>query len=120
MLVYDITNANSFDNVPKWLKSISDNAYENVQKIIIGNKCDLEDKRMVAKEKGEEIDRESGIPFMETSAKTNVNIEKAFVELAKAILDKEVNLQDDLILGAPISVSSASGGYKQTPCCGMN
>ena len=117
MLVYDITNANSFDNVAKWLKRISDNADENVQKIIIGNKCDLEDKRMVAKEKGEEIANENGICFMETSAKTNVNIEKAFIELAEAILDKELNIQD-LNLGVPLSGPSC-GGYKQN-CCGVN
>merc|ERR1712062_80194 len=118
MLVYDITNANSSDNVAKWLKRISDNADENVQKIIIGNKCDLEDKRMVAKEKGEEIANENGICFMETSAKTNKNIEKAFIQLAEAILDKELNIQD-LNLGVPRSGPSC-GGYKQTPCCGMN
>jgi len=118
MLVYDITNANSFDNVSKWLKRISDNADEHVQKIIIGNKCDVEDKRMVTKEKGAEIAKENGISFMETSAKTNVNIEKAFLELAETILDKELNIQD-LNLGVPLSGSSC-GGYKQTPCCGMN
>merc|ERR1711953_1193102 len=88
MLVYDITNANSFDNVAKWLKRISDIANEN------------------------------GIYFMETSAKTNVNIEKAFIQLAEAILDKELNIQD-LNLGVPLSGPSC-GGYKQTPCCGMN
>uniref|UniRef100_A0A182XY63 Obg-like ATPase 1 n=1 Tax=Anopheles stephensi TaxID=30069 RepID=A0A182XY63_ANOST len=88
MLVYDITNEKSFDNIVKWLRNIDEHANEDVEKMILGNKCDMADKRAVRKERGENIAREHDIRFMETSAKANTNIELAFRELAEAILDK--------------------------------
>ncbi|KAK3854755.1 hypothetical protein Pcinc_038785 [Petrolisthes cinctipes] len=88
MLVYDITNAKSFDNIAKWLRNIDEHANEDVEKMILGNKCDMEDKRVIPKEKGEAIGREHSIRFLETSAKANINIEQAFLELAEAILNK--------------------------------
>lgn len=88
MLVYDITNEKSFENIVKWLRNIDEHANEDVEKMILGNKCDMTDKRVVSRERGEAIAREHGIRFMETSAKSNINIDRAFCELAEAILDK--------------------------------
>lgn len=87
MLVYDITNEKSFENIVKWLRNIDEHANEDVEKMILGNKCDMQDKRVVTKDRGEAIAREHGIRFMETSAKANINIERAFSELAEGILD---------------------------------
>jgi Ras-related protein Rab-10 len=62
--------------------------------MILGNKCDMDDKRQVAKARGETIAREHSIPFLETSAKANINVEKAFIDLAQAILNKVwINVQ---------------------------
>ena len=94
MLVYDITNSKSFDNIAKWLRNIQEHANEDVEKMILGNKCDMEDKRVIPKERGESIARENGIRFLETSAKTNVNIDKAFIELSESILDKTIDVQE--------------------------
>uniref|UniRef100_A0A023FAU6 Putative rab subfamily protein of small gtpase n=3 Tax=Triatominae TaxID=70999 RepID=A0A023FAU6_TRIIF len=88
MLVYDITAEKSFENIVKWLRNIDEHANEDVEKMLLGNKCDMEEKRAVSKERGEAIAREHGIRFFETSAKANINIEKAFYNLAEAILDK--------------------------------
>jgi len=88
MLVYDITNPKSFDNIAKWLRNIDEHASEDVEKMLLGNKCDMADKRMVSKERGEQIAREHGIRFLETSAKANINIDKSFYDLAEAILEK--------------------------------
>lgn len=88
MLVYDITNPKSFDNISKWLRNIEEHASEDVERMLLGNKCDMDEKRMISKERGEQIAREHGIKFYETSAKNNVNIEKAFMTLATDILNK--------------------------------
>ncbi|XP_071451356.1 ras-related protein Rab-10 [Hetaerina americana] len=88
MLVYDITNEKSFENIVKWLRNIDEHANEDVEKMILGNKKDMVDKRVVSTERGIAIAREHGIRFMETSAKENLNISQAFDELAEAILDK--------------------------------
>merc|ERR1711868_142990 len=77
MLVYDITNSKSFDNIAKWLRNIEEHANEDVERMILGNKCDMEDKRVVSKERGESIAREHNIKFLETSAKSNVQETKA-------------------------------------------
>lgn len=55
MLVYDITNEKSFENIVKWLRNIDEHANEDVERMILGNKCDMVDKRVVAKERGEAV-----------------------------------------------------------------
>ena len=57
MLVYDITNPKSFDNIAKWLRNIDEHANKDVEKMILGNKCDMEDKRVIPKEKGEDVSK---------------------------------------------------------------
>ncbi|KAK2724916.1 hypothetical protein QYM36_001391 [Artemia franciscana] len=86
MLVYDITNNKTFDNIGKWIRQIRMYASEDIQLMIIGNKCDMEDYRLVSKDTGERIAKEYNTLFVETSAKANINIEKAFTDLADAIL----------------------------------
>ena len=49
MLVYDVTNSKSFDNIAKWLRNIQEHSNPDVEKMILGNKCDMEDKRVVSK-----------------------------------------------------------------------
>jgi len=88
MLVYDITNLRSFENIAKWLRNTDEHATEDVEKMILGNKCDMESSRLVSKDQGAAIARDHGVRFMETSAKANINIDAAFMELAEAILNK--------------------------------
>ena len=60
-------------------------ATEGVKKILIGNKCDWEEKRAISTERGQQLADELGIPFLEVSAKSNINVEKAFYSLATDI-----------------------------------
>jgi len=89
MLVYDITNPKSFDNITKWLKNITDFASDEVERILLANKCDMEEKRMISTARGQEVATQNNIKFFETSAKQNQNISEAFVTLAKDILQKQ-------------------------------
>ena len=69
ILVYDVTNEKTFDNISNWLRNIEDNAKEGVEKIIVGNKIDLVEQRRVSTEKGQMMAIEYGLKLMETSAK---------------------------------------------------
>lgn len=53
--MYDITNEKSFENIVKWLRNIDEHANEDVERMILGNKCDMTDKRVVNKERGEGV-----------------------------------------------------------------
>ena len=113
MLVYDVTNSKSFDNIAKWLRNIQEHSNPDVEKMILGNKCDMEDKRVVSKARGEAISHENGVRFLETSAKTNVNIDRAFIELTKSILVKIVDVQEARRTLPPISNQSSI----KSRCC---
>ena len=64
MLVYDITDAKSFDQVDKWLSRIQEHAKEGVEKMILGNKCDLEKNRAISKDRGEALARANNTRFL--------------------------------------------------------
>ncbi|XP_061462855.1 nuclear pore membrane glycoprotein 210-like isoform X2 [Rhineura floridana] len=88
ILVYDITDEKSFENIQNWMKSIKENASAGVERLLLGNKCDIESKRKVPRDRAEKLSKEHGIRFFETSAKSSVNVEEAFSTLARDILLK--------------------------------
>ena len=55
MLVYDVTNEKSFENIKNWIRNIEEHASSDVEKMILGNKCDIHDRRQVSKERGEQV-----------------------------------------------------------------
>ena len=83
MLVYDVTDRKSFDHVSAWLEQIRQYADTSVEKILVGNKVDVEGKRVVTKEEGEELAAKFGLCFFETSAKSNSGVDEAFYAIAK-------------------------------------
>ncbi len=88
LLVFDLTFEESFDNIRNWLRYIRTHAPEDVYKVLIGNKCDLEDERVIEKAKIEELAQEVGLNYFEVSAKTNINVQEAFIYVAKKIKEK--------------------------------
>nr|GMC61863.1 ras-related protein RABD2a [Ipomoea batatas] len=85
IIVYDITDQESFNNVKQWLNEIDRYASENVNKLLVGNKSDLTDNRAVSYDTAKAFADEIGIPFMETSAKNASNVEQAFMAMAADI-----------------------------------
>ncbi|KAG9660843.1 hypothetical protein KCU64_g2945, partial [Aureobasidium melanogenum] len=86
-----------------WFSNVEQHASEGVNKILIGNKCDWEEKRAVSTEQGQALADELGIPFIEVSAKSNINVEKAFFSLASDIKKRIIDS----------SGGAAAGGAQQ-------
>ena len=86
MLVYDITDLESFQNLNTWLIEIEKNASKNVYKILVGNKCDMENERKVTVEQGKEFAEQYGMQFFETSAKNSTNVSDAFIAMTKEVM----------------------------------
>ena len=85
IVVYDVTDQASFSNVKQWLQEIDRYACENVNKLLVGNKCDLTTKKVVDYNTAKEFADGLGIPFLETSAKNSTNVEQAFICMANEI-----------------------------------
>lgn len=85
ILTYDVTDENSFKNIRNWVKQIEQNAQTNVCKVLVGNKCDREDRK-ITYEEGAKLASEFKMQFFETSAKSNHNVNETFTFLTKDIL----------------------------------
>ncbi|XP_004705861.1 ras-related protein Rab-26 isoform X4 [Echinops telfairi] len=85
LLLYDVTNKASFDNIQDWLSEIQEHAQRDVVLMLLGNKVDSTHEREVKREDGEKLAKEYGLPFMETSAKSGLNVDLAFTAIAKEL-----------------------------------
>ena len=95
MVVYDITSKESFEHVQNWIQDIKDQSPKTVLIVLIGNKIDLEENRVVSYDEGSEFAVKNGLIFEETSAKTGQGIEEIFLKSAKEIAKKmEENYYD--------------------------
>ncbi|KAF3792222.1 GTP-binding protein [Nymphaea thermarum] len=88
IVVYDVTDQESFNNVKQWLNEIDRYASDNVNKLLVGNKTDLTAQKVVSYETAKAFADELGIPFLETSAKNATNVEQAFMAMAAAIKNR--------------------------------
>lgn len=86
--MYDVTNEESFNSVQDWVTQIKTYSWDNAQVILVGNKCDMEDERVVSTERGKQLADQLGLEFFETSAKENVNVKYVFERLVDIICDK--------------------------------
>lgn len=85
IIVYDVTNKDSFDNVRQWMQEIEKFASENVNKLLVGNKSDLEEQREVTYDEGVELAKKFDIPFLEVSAKNALHVDDTFTTMATEI-----------------------------------
>lgn len=116
IVVYDVTDVDSFNNVKQWLNEIDRYASENVSKLLVGNKCDLVSKKVVDYEAAKEFADKLNIPFLETSAKAATNVEKAFLTMAGEI-KKQLQHQPNQLKGSKPSVQVSGQDVSQSGGC---
>ena len=119
ILVFDLTNKKTFENINEWLNKIKENRY-NIHVILFGNKCDGDyGGREVTKEEAEQFAKENNLKYFETSAKKNINIKEGFEEIVNKIYEIDikngfeiVNLDEDLFKKEDESIKKKRRKFK--------
>ena len=121
LFVYDITNYKSFEGVKRWIKE-SEEINNSFKKILLGNKCDLKDKRCVTEKDTDKFCKEINISLIETSAKDNINLNIAFNKITELILegksDEEIKeLFCSRVQNVSFSTNNPKKKKKEVKCC---
>jgi len=99
LIIYDITNEASYNNLKSWVKLIKEECGKHMQLIILGNKSDLNDQRKISKDEAINYAKEQNIEYIETSSKTGENVKKAVTMICENILEnKELNDSSSFVL----------------------
>ncbi len=119
-LVYDITDRQSFVDINRWIESILDIKGEDFPIILIGNKIDLKEKRVVSEEEGKKLADDNRYAFIETSCKDGTNIEESVKILIPKILEyKKEQKNNKVENGKPSTkLSKKKQKEKKKKCCG--
>jgi Ras-related protein Rab-8A len=107
VLVYDITERNSFESMRNWLEQIDQCADARVMKVLVANKVDLEDARKVDRSEGEALAREFNMKYFETSAQTGLNVTDVFHGIAWSIQDEILRKQKEVEEGSDSAAAAA-------------
>eukprot|EP00461_Guttulinopsis_vulgaris_P004570 UN04572 len=106
LLVYDVTRRETFEHLTKWLEEARQYASPTMTIMLVGNKSDLSNHREVKYEEGQRFAQENGLIFIETSAKTAENVEKAFLSTAQRIHSNIVTGQIELNEASGVKLGS--------------
>ena len=116
--LYNIYSQKSYDDIDLWLKDLKANASPDIKIFLIGNKADLEDKRIIMKETAENFKEEYDLDlFMETSAKTGMNAQELFVEAAKVLFTDYTKYQAERKKNAGQSLKNENNKQNKKGCC---
>jgi Ras-related protein Rab-8A len=115
LLIYDVTNTKSWSNVRNWVRNIESNAPQTVNRMLIGNKCDMTSSRQVTTAQGETLAREYGMRFLETSSRDNINVGDAFLALATDVVDR-IGTSGDATGAGGFAVNAPAAAEKKG-CC---
>lgn len=122
ILVYDVTNEESFTNIRRWAAQIAAHGAENADRMLLGNKADFEPpQRVVDAARGQALAAEYGMPFMETSAKDGRGVTEAFHAIADAVrirFQNQESLTPSMVDGAIRLGSNQPSDAPKKPCCG--
>ncbi|PAA64349.1 hypothetical protein BOX15_Mlig011637g1 [Macrostomum lignano] len=110
VLVYDVTDAESFDNIRTWISNIDQHASSDVEKLLLANKCDLVDERAVSVERGEKFAADNQMRFYECSAKTGQGVQEAFTQIARDIKAKLDRRNDESAGASGVAAGAGRGG----------
>lgn len=103
-----------------WYANIEQHASEGVSKILVGNKCDNNEARVISTEQAQALADELGLTYIETSAKSNINVEEAFITLARDVKNKRGEAEPAVAPAAggnPVNVSQPGGANSSSGCC---
>ena len=117
LLIYDITARDSFKELENWLGEVERNATPQVLKILIGNKCDLDEQRQITVDEGEAFAARNGMKFIETSAKNNTNVNEAFEALAKIMVESSNKKNVIKVEKKTIKVDKGADLNAKKKCC---
>lgn len=109
LLVYDVTDRNSFNHIPMWLKEVEDNAEKDCLIMLVGNKMDLTEQRTVFVRDGRSFARKNGLAFIETSAKDATGVDTAFQRILQEIYKTQTKKQ----------LKGVNGGASRVPGSGQ-
>uniref|UniRef100_A0A672PLC7 Ras-related protein Rab-37-like n=2 Tax=Sinocyclocheilus TaxID=75365 RepID=A0A672PLC7_SINGR len=117
LLLYDITSKSSFDNTRAWLTEIHEYAQDDVVIMLLGNKSDMTSARAIRRDEGEKLAREYGVIFLETSAKTGLNVDEAFMTVGKELVRRSVQFPVE----PRLHLHDVMQPEKEPPgCCGFS
>ena len=110
IIVYDICKKKSFESIDRWINNFKEKADEDAVILLIGNKSDLTEERQVDTEEAKSISQKNKLAFMETSAKNNDNVNKAFLTLFEEILKIYKEKNSEIINDIEESKKKSNGG----------
>ena len=94
ILIFDVTNIKSYENIKKWINEIKEEISEKVKIVLIGNKIDNVQERKISREQGDKLASEIGVKFFETSAKTGEGINESVFFLVKKIFENDPEVKN--------------------------
>lgn len=117
IIVYDVTDRQTFENIQNWRQEVKKNAGECVQVLMVGNKCDLQDSRAVSTKEAQDLADSLNMLYIETSAKTGERVEEVFTTLSKQIYDALPENEKNIGKQGSQSLTNQRQRQTQGGCC---
>ncbi|CAG9334960.1 unnamed protein product [Blepharisma stoltei] len=115
IIVFDVTNRETFKELEMWIKEFTDHCEPSAKKILVGNKIDLVDQRVVSQKEARDFAKKHSMAYLETSAKDDIDVARSFQTIAEKIVEDKVSLASSIKNNDPLMIKPQS--KKKKGCC---